>query len=39
VKQTDYGITPVSISGLVKVKDVVDVRIEIYAKPVASACP
>src|SRR5258708_23664974 len=39
VRQTDYGITPVSISGLVKVKDVVDVRIEIYAKPVASACP
>jgi polyisoprenoid-binding protein YceI len=39
MKQTDYGIKPISISGLVNVKDAVDIRIEMYAKPGSGACP
>jgi hypothetical protein len=31
VKQTDYGITPISVGGVVKVKDQLDITFEVVA--------
>jgi hypothetical protein len=32
VKQTDFGITPVSVAGVVKVKDALDVEFTLVAE-------
>ncbi len=38
VRQTDYGIKPESVAGVVKVKDKVSIRFEIHAQVAASPC-
>ena len=38
IKQTDYGIVPASVSGLVKVKDTVDVHFRFEGRPAAGGC-
>lgn len=38
VKQTDYGIEPASVAGVVKVKNEVEVRLEIYATVSPRSC-
>ena len=38
VKQTDYGIKPESIGGLVSVKDQVEIRFQFHAKPTTKEC-
>jgi hypothetical protein len=39
VKQSEFGITPVSIAGVVKVKDEIEIRFEIFASLTSDACP
>jgi polyisoprenoid-binding protein YceI len=39
IKQSDYGIKPVSIGGVVNVRDPVEIRFVLAASPTAKACP
>ncbi len=38
VKQSDYGIKPASVAGVVKVKDAVEIRFQIHARTTGAGC-
>lgn len=38
VKQTDFGIKPASVAGVVNVKDLVEIRFEFQARPTTESC-
>jgi len=39
VKQSEFGITPISIAGVVKVKDEIEIRFEMAGRLTTDACP
>ena len=39
VKQSEFGITPISIAGVVKVKDEVEIRFDLLGSLTSQACP
>jgi polyisoprenoid-binding protein YceI len=39
VKQSEFGITPISIAGVVKVKDEIEIRFELFGSLISQACP
>lgn len=39
VKQSEFGITPISIAGVVKVKDEIEIRFDLLGSLTSQACP
>lgn len=39
VKQSEFGITPISIAGVVKVKDEIEIRFDLFGSLTSEACP
>jgi polyisoprenoid-binding protein YceI len=39
VRQTDHGMRPESVAGVVRVADAVDIRFDVLARPTGSPCP